>query len=113
MGYQGSDKVNEYFSHSSLYVMTSFTESFGLVLLESFSHGVPAIAFDSAQGATELINGRNGILVSKRNKENMAEFIDRYFHNEDLKKKMSQESLKTSKEYLESNVINKWLDIIN
>ena len=55
--------------------MTSYSESFGLVLLEAFSFGVPAIAFDSASGPCELINTNNGILVSNRDKNLMADNI--------------------------------------
>ena len=48
--------------------MTSHTESFGIVLLQAMSHGVPCIAFDSAEGARELINsGMNGYLIKRRN----------------------------------------------
>ena len=48
--------------------MTSYTESFGIVLIEAMSHGIPCIAFDSAEGAREIINsGENGYLINNRN----------------------------------------------
>ena len=34
-------------------------ESFGIVLIEAGSFGVPQIAFDSAQGAHEIITNNN------------------------------------------------------
>ena len=52
---------------SSIYLLTSYTESFGIVLIEAMSHGVPCIAFDSAEGARELIqSGQNGYLIKNR-----------------------------------------------
>ena len=56
--------------------MTSYSESFGLVLLEAASFGLPLIAFDSAEGAKEIIqNGQNGYLIQNRNKEDMSNKI--------------------------------------
>ena len=36
-------------------LMTSHTESFGIVLIEAMSCGVPCIIFDTARGACEII----------------------------------------------------------
>ena len=63
--------------------MTSFTESFGIVILEAFSHGVPAVAFSSAQGANELINNDVGFIINDRNKEEMAKIIKEYLGNKE------------------------------
>ena len=41
--------------------MTSYTESFGLVLIEAMSNGVVPIAFDSAEGAREIIKNGESI----------------------------------------------------
>ena len=59
--------------------MTSSEESFGLVLLEAMSYGIPCIAFDSALGAKEIIDDKSGILIKNRNLEEMANTICNYF----------------------------------
>ena len=60
-GFQNKDVINKYLAKSSLYLMCSYEESFGLVLIEAMSHGVVPIAFDSAEGPREIIkNGYNG-----------------------------------------------------
>ena len=90
LGYRESEDVYNYLSNSSLYVMTSFTESFGIVLLEAFTFGVPAIAFDSANGACELINSNNGILIANRDKKLMADAIINYFSDKSFRDKLSK-----------------------
>lgn len=113
LGFKDSSEVQEYLSNSSLYVMTSFTESFGIVLIEAFCHGVPAVAFDSAQGANELIDGKNGILIPNRDKEKMANFITNYLNNNIDKSKMKKSSLDTSLKYREDQVSKYWFDMLD
>lgn len=72
-GYMDKDDIYDLMSQSTIYLMTSYTESFGIVLLEAMSCGVPCIAFDSAQGAKEIIHdGIDGLLIKDRNMEEMA-----------------------------------------
>ena len=113
LGFRGTDDINKYLSDSSLYVMTSFTESFGIVLLESFSHGVPAIAFSSAQGANELINKDVGYIIKNRDKEEMANTIINYLENKKLFKDKQNLIVKKAKEFSFEVVIQKWCDIID
>ena len=69
-GFQNKDYIDNLLNKSSIYLMTSLTESFGIVLIEAMSHGLPCIAFSSAEGAQELINsGKDGYLIKNRNYE--------------------------------------------
>ena len=108
LGYRPSSDVYEYLLKSSLYVMTSYSESFGLVLLEAFSFGVPAIAFDSASGPCELINTNNGILVSNRDKNLMADNIIKYLNDLNMQKKLSAGTQKDLQKYKPECIIVTW-----
>ena len=112
LGFRESKDVYKYLSESSLYVMTSFTESFGIVLLEAFSFGVPAIAFDSASGACEIIdNEKNGILIANRDKKQMANRIVDYLNNKKLQKELSKGTQKDLSRYYPDCVILMWKEI--
>lgn len=78
-GFLTQDELKNVYINSSLYVMTSLEESFGLVLLEAMSYGIPCVAFDSALGAKEIIDDKSGILIKNRNLEEMANTICNYF----------------------------------
>lgn len=108
-GYLNREEIEKYMLDSSVYVMTSHTESFGLVLLEAFSYGLPCIAFDSAIGATELIGTDNGILIENRDKEKMATEIIKLLKDE---KDYSENNRKKAEEYLTDNIKIKWLKIL-
>ena len=77
-GFKNQDFIKKYMLESSLYVMTSHEESFGLVLIEAMSFGIPCIAYDSAEGAKYTINNENGFFIKNRNEVEMIKTIKSY-----------------------------------
>ena len=113
-GYQNKEYINDLLLNSSLYVMTSHTESFGLVLIEAMSHGVPCIAYTSAQGANEIItDGVDGYLVKDRSDDMMVEKIMTLLNDEKLRKKMGKNAKLKSNNYSTEVVLDKWSKLIN
>lgn len=108
LGFMQSEDVYKQYLNSSLYVMTSYTESFGIVLLESFTFGVPAIAFDSASGACELINQDNGYLIPNRDKKLMANTIVNYLKDKNIQNKFSKGTQKNLSRFMPDCVIILW-----
>ena len=112
-GYQKPSYINSLLKKSSIYLMTSFTESFGIVLIEAMNYGIPCIAFDSAEGANEIIiNNFNGFLVSNRNKDDMINKIVKLIDDENLRNKMGKNAKKNSTEFNKINVKEKWINLL-
>ena len=113
-GFLDRQKLSEVYKKSSLYVMTSFTESYGLVLLEAESFGLPLIAFDSAQGAHEIIeNNVNGFLIKNRSKELMAKKIIDLMRNDELKQRLGENARKMAEKHKIENVSIEWNKFFN
>ncbi len=113
-GYQDKDFINDLLLDSSIYVMTSKTESFGLVLIEAMSYGVPVLSYTSAQGANEIIDdGINGYLIKDRNEDEMIKKIDLLINDEKQRKKMGKEAKTKAKQYSKENVLKSWNKLIN
>ena len=111
-GFVQKADMPKYFKDAKAYVMTSHSESFGLVLVEAMSYGLPCLAFDSARGAYELLKDNIGVLIPNRDKSKMAEEIIRLLTD---RKKLSQKSdisYNNSLNYLPDKVKEDWLNIL-
>ncbi|MEG0825990.1 MAG: glycosyltransferase [Bacilli bacterium] len=112
-GYQKKDYINTLLKDSSIYVMSSVTESFGIVLLEAMSYGIPCVAFDSAEGANDLIrNNVNGYLIENRNKEEMANKIIELINDKDKRIEMGNQGRMTSLKYTPDIIKKDWMRIL-
>ena len=112
-GFLDKEQIGKLLSESSIYVMTSYTESFGIVLLEAFSYGVPAVAFNSAEGANEIIsNNWDGYLIENRNTDEMAKRICNLIGNYSRRFIMGQNAIKKANKYSLEEVKEKWVKII-
>lgn len=111
-GFQKKSVINDYLSKSSIFTLSSFEESFGLVLIEAMAYGVPCISFDSAQGAREIINEKNGILVSNRDKNKMANEIVNIYKDKKKLEELSKEARKFAKNYTFETVQKEWFELL-
>ena len=111
-GFQGKEYIDKILHDSSIYLMTSYTESFGIVLIEAMSHGIPCIAFDSAEGAREIINsGENGYLIKNRNQEAMIMKIKDLINNEEERIRIGKQARKSVKKYTSDIVGEEWITL--
>ncbi len=111
-GFLKPSEISNYMKNSKLFVMSSYTESFGLVLIEAMSYKVPCIAFDSADGPKEILKNNIGVLIKNRNKEEMAKKIIELLKNDKKLKQYSDLSYQKCQEYLAVNVKEKWLNLL-
>lgn len=113
-GMVSSEEVNEYMIKSDIYVMTSHTECFPMVLLEASACGLPLIAFDVPVGPKALIKeGYNGYLIKDRNIDEMADKIISLFENQEKMKELGRNAKENVNQYLPDNVMKKWYDIFD
>lgn len=94
-----SDVKNEYLS-SSIFVLPSRFEGFGLVLIESMACGVPVVAFDCENGPRSIItNGVNGFLIPPFDILTFAEKIKLLMNDVALRKSMGKNAQKAASKY--------------
>lgn len=112
-GFRDKEYIDKMLHKSSIYLLTSFTESFGIVLIEAMSHGLPCVAFNSAEGARELISsGRNGYLIKNRSYSAFLKKVEDLINNIDERKKIGKISKQEVKQYTCEVVSKQWIDLI-
>lgn len=111
-GFCDKKYINNLLKDASVYLMCSHTESFGIVLIEAMSFGIPCIAFNSAEGASEIIsNGENGYLISDRNIDDMANKTKFLADNYEIRKNMGKKARETALIYANEQVSTKWINL--
>lgn len=107
-----TNAIGKEYANSSLIVMTSNYEGFGMVLVEAMACGVPAIAFDCKCGPSDIIdNGKNGLLVKEGDIAGLAEAMMKLMGDEQLRKRMSVNARSVVETYSEETVMNKWISL--
>lgn len=101
--------LNEYV-HSSLLVMSSNYEGFGMVLVEAMSCGVPVISFDCKCGPKDIIQtGINGLLVPNGDIQALADAMMKVMEDEAYRKMLSLNARKVVDTYSEQAVMAQWI----
>jgi glycosyltransferase involved in cell wall biosynthesis len=101
--------IEQKYLESSIYVMSSRFEGFGMVLIESMACGVPCVSFDCNYGPSDIIqNGVDGYLVENGNIGALASTILKLIEDENLRKVMGSKAKENVKRYLPNIIVKQW-----
>jgi glycosyltransferase-like protein len=82
-----------------VFVFPSLKEGWGLVVLEAMASGVPVIASNIEPLTEYLKDSENAVLIPPMDHETLAREIIGVLENEDLRKKLATNGLKTARSY--------------
>jgi glycosyltransferase involved in cell wall biosynthesis len=103
-----SNLENKYLN-SSIFVLSSRSEAFPMVLLEAMAHGVPCISFNCPSGPADIITHNvDGLLVEKENTEKLADAISFLITNEEMRKKMGEKAVENVQRFSPENIYELW-----
>lgn len=107
--YPPVSNIEKKYLDSSIYVLSSRFEGFGMVLIEAMIHGLPCVAFDCPHGPSDIIcDKKDGILVKNGDIERFSKALIELMDNYDKRLKMGQLAKENVKRYLVSNVMPQW-----
>ena len=107
MGFS-SDLYSQYW-RSSLFVMSSLYEGFGIVLVEAQACGLPAIAFNLPSGPSDIINnGIDGYLCKYLDEKDLADKLMLLMSNHDLRNQMSEAALNNAQRFTPEVIMPQW-----
>jgi glycosyltransferase involved in cell wall biosynthesis len=105
--------VEKYYKSASIYVSTSRSEGFPMVLVESVSFGLPTIAFDCPTGPDEILNNDSGVLVKLGDEDGFVSKLTELMSNPDLRGRYSDKAYKRSSNWGEVEIMDKWNKIFS
>ena len=104
-----TDDVYSEYDKSDIYVMSSRFESFGLVLIEAMSSGLPVISFDCKYGPGSIVNdGDTGILVPPLDVLKLAQSICYMIEHADERIRMGRNARTAVLPYKAERVMSIW-----
>lgn len=112
LGILSPTDIGAYYAAADVFVLPSmFQETFGLVVLEAFSAGLPVIAFRSG-GVPELVQDQvNGILVPQGDEEALLISMRQLMVDQELRTRLGAEAVKTAAKFSWEKTVDR-LEII-
>lgn len=106
-------RIEDFYKSSSVFVLSSRYEGFGLVLLEAQAYGLPLLSFDVKEGPNEIItDGENGYLVKAFDEKEFAEKLLYLMGNEKERLRLGANADKDLWRFSQENVIPQWIELI-
>ncbi|SEG50321.1 Glycosyltransferase involved in cell wall bisynthesis [Halpernia humi] len=96
----------------SIYAMTSETECFPMVLLESLSIGLPIISYDCPTGPKYIVkNEEDSFLIPNKNLDIFTEKLKLLMENEQLRQELSKRGLENVSRFEINIVMKQWQNL--
>ena len=107
--HEPTQQIFDKYLESSIFLLTSRFEPFGLVIPEAMSCGLPVVAFDCPYGPADIITDcKDGFLVKNRDISEFADKVCMLMENPELRKMMGQAGIQSSQRYDASLIMPMW-----
>ena len=105
--------VVELYKQSSIFVLSSRYEGFGMVLIEAMSQGCACIACDYKGRQKEIINSEEyGIICQPDDIDDLAKAMRKLIESQDEREMIQKHSIERSRCYDISIIMNTWSNIL-
>jgi glycosyltransferase involved in cell wall biosynthesis len=104
--------IMEEYINSSMLLMTSVYEPFGLVLPEAMSCGLPVVTFDCPYGPADIITHESdGFIVQDRDISRYADYVCQLIESPGLRQTMGTAGVKAVQRYQADKIMPQWREL--
>lgn len=107
-----TNNVQKYYLQSSIYLLSSRWEGWGLVIVEAFEFGMPVIAFDIVPVDLIITNGEDGLLVEMFDVDKFAAAMVKLAHDDELRERMGHNAIAKAEVFSEKRIADKWQELL-
>jgi glycosyltransferase involved in cell wall biosynthesis len=109
-----TNDLDKIMRNASIYCMTSKTDCFPMVLLESKYAGLPAISYNCPYGPKNIIKANNdGIIIPNDDLCGYSVALDQLINDLKKREQMSENAFVNFNEYSSLKVIQIWINLFN
>lgn len=104
-----SNKVQDYYKRSKIFMMTSIWEGLPMTLIEGMHYGCIPVAFDNFSALHDLIeNGDTGYIIPNNNIKSFAVCLSKLMSNEQLVDKISKKLIGRPDVFKMKDIVRVW-----
>ena len=104
-----TDNVEKVYCQSSIYVLSSRFEGFGMVIVEAMACGLPVVAFDCPWGPRSIIrDGEDGLLVENGHTDALADTLSRVMGDSTLRSTLARNARRNVERFRIEQIAERW-----
>lgn len=108
-----SNIIDKY-TESSIFVLSSRYEGFGMVITEAMACGVPTVSFACPCGPKDIIkDGIDGLLVKNGNIQELTDKICYLIEHENIRKEMGKQARINAERFKIENIALQWKELFD
>jgi glycosyltransferase involved in cell wall biosynthesis len=101
--------IEDKYCDSSIFILSSRYEGFGMVLIEAMSCGLPAVSYTCPCGPRDIItDGKDGMLVDNGDTAALGAAINRMIEDEEARHEMSRHAIEKAQQFQIDNIAKQW-----
>ena len=103
--------IHSRFIESSLFLLTSYYEPFGLVVGEAMSCGLPVVAFEGDGPCSIITDGHDGFIIKDRNKTAFADRVCQLIEDKEYRLKIGRNAISSVQRYSINHIMPMWKEL--